>query len=112
MSRTFEDLAKAADEVADDQRQLARDARAMQRSHDEGAPLGAVLDTEAGAGFVSLLRASVRRLASASGHFTQSLARELSREGESRRRIANRLGVSHQRVSAMLNHQRPSAPSE
>jgi hypothetical protein len=109
MSTALEEVATAADDVADDQRRVARRARAMQRQRDRGWSWARVLDREAEPGLLELLRSSARRLAESAGHLAQALARGLAGEGESRRQIARRLGVTHQRISAMLHQDRRSA---
>jgi CRP-like cAMP-binding protein len=106
MSTALEDVATAADEVADDQRRVARRARAMQRQRDRGWSWAKILDREAEPGLLGLLRSSGRRLAESVALLAQALARGLTGEGESRRQIARRLGVTHQRISAMLGHDR------
>jgi hypothetical protein len=102
LTTPLEDVATGADEVADAQRRVARRARAMQRLRDRGRSWAEILDRDAAPGLLRLLRSSGRRLAETTGRFAQSLARGLAAEGESQRRIARRLGVTHQRVSAML----------
>lgn len=104
MSSTLEDVAAAADQVADDQRQVAQRARAMQRQRDRGRSWLQILDGETGPGLLELLRSSLRRLADATGQLARTLADGLVSEGVSRRQIARRLGVSHQRVTAILRH--------
>lgn len=103
VSSALDEVADAADQVADDQRQVARLARAMQRRRDRGWSWARVVDHEDAGGVFGLLRRSGRRLGAASAKFTRAIARELHADGESYRKIARRLGVSHQRVSAMLN---------
>ena len=113
VSSTLEDVASAADEVADEQRRLARDARQMQRRRDRGWSWAEILDRTGGAdnedssGLLQRLRRSARRLAELSARTAEMLARGLAEEGESRRRIARRLGVSHQRVSVILGSRAP-----
>jgi hypothetical protein len=106
MSAVLEGVATAADDVADDQRRVARRARAMQRQRDRGWSWARVLDREAEPGLLELLRGSARRLAESAGHLAQALARGLAGEGQSRRQIARRLGVTHQRITAMLRQDR------
>lgn len=106
MSTLLETVAVAADDVADDQRRVAREARAMQRQRDRGWSWVRVLDHEAEPGLMGLLRRSARRLADSAAHLAQALARGLAGEGQSRRQIARRLGVSHQRITAMLRQDR------
>ena len=102
MSTALEAVAMAADDVADDQRRVARRARTMQRLRDRGWSWAKVLDREAEPRLLELLRSSARRVAESIGRLTHALARGLSGEGESRRQIAQRLGVTHQRISAIL----------
>lgn len=110
MSSALEEVAATADEVAHEQRQVAHGARAMQRRRDRGWSWATILDSEAAPGVIALLRSSARRLASATGRLAQALVNGLSGEGESRRQIARRLGVTHQRISAMLTtRDRPPA---
>ena len=106
MSTPLEVVATAADDVADDQRRVARRARTMQRQRDRGWSWVKVLDREAQPGLLELLRSSARRLAESAGQLAQALARGLTGEGESRRQIARRLGVTHQRISALLHQDR------
>lgn len=102
MGSALDEVADAADAVADDQRSVARQARAMQRLRDRGWSWSKILDNEASPGLLTLLRRSTRTLASALATLAHTVAHSLAAEGESRRRIAQRLGVTHQRVSAML----------
>lgn len=59
MSTVLETVAVAADEVADDQRRVARRARAMQRQRDRGWSWVRILDREEEPGLLGLLRGSV-----------------------------------------------------
>lgn len=101
-------LAEAADEVAADQRQLARRARAASRRRRQGWSWSRILDRESEPGMLALLGRSSRRLIETAGRFRQALAAELGSEGHSTRAIAERLGVTHQRISAMLNGRGPA----
>jgi len=102
MTPALEDVAAAADAVADEQRQAARRARRMQRQRDRGWSWAQILDQEGEPGLLGLLRGSGRRLAEATRRLAVTVASELRAEGESSRQVAGRLGVSHQRVSRML----------
>lgn len=104
MSTPLEDLAAAADAAADDERQVARRARAMQRQRDRDRPWLEVLEREATA--IELARRGARRAAEVATELARVTVRGLSGEGQSRRKIAQRLGVSHQRITAMLNGRR------
>jgi DNA invertase Pin-like site-specific DNA recombinase len=106
---SLEGVAAAADEVADEQRHVAHQARSMQRRRDRGVPWARILDEEPSPTLLARLRRSGRRLTEAAGRASRTLVGGLMLEGESRRQIARRLGVSHQRVSAILNHGRRSS---
>jgi DNA-binding NarL/FixJ family response regulator len=109
---SLEGVAAAAEEVADQQRQVARQARSMQHRRDRGASWARILDEQPSPTLLDRLRHSCRRLTDATGRASRTLVAGLIVEGESRRKIARRLGVSHQRVSAMLNFSRRSGPSD
>ena len=106
MDRALDDIAGTADEVATEQRAVARKLRAMKRQLDRGWSWRRVTD-ESG-DVLGTLRESAKRLVGATGTLAATLAKGLAREGESRRGIAARLGVSHQRVSALLRNGRRS----
>jgi len=61
---------------------------------------------------LELLRRSARRLVESVGELAQALARGPTGEAESRRQIARRLGVTHQRISAMLHQDRRPAADQ
>ena len=109
MDASLEDVAAAADEVADEQRKVARQARSMQRRRDRGEPWAAVLDEQPSPTLLERLRRSARKLTEAVGAASHILAAGLVVEGQSHRQIARRLGVSHQRISAMLSNERHSS---
>lgn len=111
MHAALEELAESADAVADDQRRVARRARAMQRQRERGRSWAEILDRESEPRLLGLLRGNTRRLAEATGRLAHALAHGLVREGESRRQVARRLGVTHQRISAILRHSPHAARS-
>lgn len=100
------EVASTADRVADDQREVAARVRDMQRQRRRGRSWAAILDQESGAGVFELLRRSGRSIVAATSQLARTLAHGLATEGESRRRIARRLGVTHQRVTAILHDRR------
>lgn len=110
MSAPLEDVAAEADAAADDERQLARRARAMQRQRDRGRSWLEILEGESAA--IEVARRGARRAAKVATNLAGTIVRGLSREGQSRRKIAQRLGVSHQRVTAMLNGRRSDLREE
>lgn len=112
MVSVLEAVATAADDVADDQRTVARKARSMQRRRDRGWSWARVLDAEAAPGLLELLRRSTRRLAQQTSRLARTLAAGLHDEGDSFRQIGRRLGVTHQRVSAMLSRGPRRVPTD
>src|SRR5687768_1705303 len=106
MRTALEDVASAAEGIADDQRLVARRARQMQRRRDAGWSWAQILDWEPEPKILDLLRRSGRRLSEALGELAQAMASGLSSEGESHRQVARRLAVSHQRVTTMLKGDR------
>lgn len=112
MNAALDEVAASADEVADDQRRIARRARAMKRQRDRGRSWAEILDGEPEPRLLGLLRGNTRRLADATGRLAHAMAYGLVWEGESRRQIARRLGVTHQRISAMLRHNPRPDPTQ
>jgi hypothetical protein len=104
MTRVMEDIAIEADGIAEEQRHVARNARTMQRKLDRGMTWSKVLGDEQPVHLLERLRSSSRKLVKLTGHLALTIAKALTHEGESRRKIANRLGVTHQRVTAMLRN--------
>ena len=110
MNAFLDEVADTAEEVAAEQRKVARDARSMQRRRDQGASWVQLLDHEGGrTGVLGRLRDSARKLAVAIGRVSQGFAEGLRAEGLSHRAIARRLGVTHQRISTLLNHRADSS---
>jgi hypothetical protein len=102
MSTALQRAAESAEETARDQQAVARRLRAVQRQRDSGMTWGQVLDRGAAADALSLLRRSATRVTGSLRTLSQTIARGLAAEGESRRKIASRLGVTHQRITAMI----------
>jgi hypothetical protein len=103
-------VAAVAEDGAREQARLAVAARAAARDQRRvplpatGVRVREVLDRVA---------AHAERLAGAAGELRRCWAASLAAEGFSRRQIAARLGVSHQRVSALLGRkgaERPVSP--
>ena len=105
----LEEIAAAAEEVADQQKEVAQHARAMQRLRDRGWSWSAIMDRENAGGVLGLLRASRERLSQATSRFISGLMAGLRSEGESHRKIAHRIGVSHQRVAVVLSRHEGTA---
>jgi hypothetical protein len=107
MAGALDQIAEAADETALDQQRLARRARSMSRQRRLGWSWSQILQRERQPGLLILLTRSARRLHEVSGRFRPALAEALGDEGLSTRQIATMLGVTHQRISAMLNRRGP-----
>lgn len=103
LTDALEDLAISAERTSAEQQELADSARAMSRQRQSGRSWAAILDSNSHAPALSLLASSLRRLAETSSRFRSAIAAALSTEGLSTRQIASRLGVTHQRVSAILS---------
>jgi hypothetical protein len=108
MSRDGEALATALDEAATtaeasarEQAQAADAARATAQELRSGRTDGHVASDRIRT-VLGLLGRSAERLASAAGVVRRTWAKTLSEDGLSIRQIGERLGVSHQRVSALL----------
>jgi hypothetical protein len=102
MTAVLEEIASEADAVADEQRELARGIRTMQRRRDRGWSWARILGDEHPGHLLELARDSSRRLLALTARLARTIASGLADEGETRRGIAARLGVTHQRVSAIL----------
>ena len=109
MTDLLEAIANEADAVAHDQRLVARDARTMKRRLDRGWSWTQVLGDEQPAQVIQRARDSGKTVARLLARLALVIATGLSAEGESRRRIATRLGVTHQRVTAMLRNRSGSS---
>jgi transcriptional regulator of aromatic amino acid metabolism len=109
MSVALGALAASAEQTAIEQRQVAASARVLRRQREEGRSWSSILAQGEHPSLVHLLSASLRRLTETSGRFRAAVAIALAREGLSTRQIASRLGVTHQRVSAMLSRPKPDA---
>jgi cell division septum initiation protein DivIVA len=99
----LDEVADTAEAVAAEQHQVAQELRSLQRARERGVSWAEAVDQPAaGPGPLGRLRDSRRKLAAAARRLAQGLAEGLRSEGQSYRAIAGRLGVTHQRVSAML----------
>lgn len=102
MASVLREIAQTSDEVAEDQRAVARRARSLDRQRQRGRSWAEILANEPDPSLLVMLSRSVRRLVTATARFRHGLARELSAEGWSRRQIGRVFGVTHQRVTALL----------
>lgn len=109
MGKPLDEVADAADAIARDQKQVARKVRRMQRRRDIGWSWHRVLEADENGdadepSTAALLARSSDRLGDAVRAFRKVVATGLIDEGRTIRQIAKRFGVSHQRLSALLNH--------
>lgn len=96
--------AGAADEAADAQRNAATVARQAARAERNGQDSGDRIKTVLG-----LLHASATQVSAASSALRRAWAHALAADGLPRRRIGALLGVTHQRVSALLHRSEPES---
>jgi hypothetical protein len=106
LTAALDHLADSAEKTSAEQQVIADSARAMSEERRRGRSWGAILAGEGQPPVVALLGASLRRLTQTSGRVRTAVAAALLKEGLSTRQIASYLGVTHQRVSAMLNRPR------
>jgi hypothetical protein len=106
MGSALEEVAKTADEAADAERAVARAARSIEKRREHGLSWSTILDRDDEPGIFELLRHGARRSVDALSAFSALVAGELSAAGASRRQIARVIGVTHQRVSAILGRGR------
>jgi hypothetical protein len=98
-------LAENAERTSAEQQLIADSARAMTEEHRRGRSWAAIMAGEGQPSVVSLLGSSLRRLSETSSRVRAAVAATLVKEGLSTRQIAAHLGVTHQRISAMLKSQ-------
>lgn len=103
MTTALDEVAEAAEATALEQQRLARRARSMSRQRRLGRSWSEILRRQRQPGILALLTRSARRLQEVGGRFRYALGRALVDEGLSTRQVAKEFGVSHQRISAMLN---------
>ena len=98
----LDEVADKAEQVAADQLAVADQAREMQNQRAQGWSWSQILDRQPSPGIVELLRRSRHHLSTTASTLTAAIAAALSEDGHTRRQIAARLGVTHQRVTAIL----------
>jgi hypothetical protein len=104
LTAALDHLADSAEKTCAEQQVIADSARAMTEERRRGRSWSAILAGDGQPAVVTLLGLSLRRLSRTSSRVRTAVAAALVKEGLSTRQIASHLGVTHQRVSAMLNH--------
>ncbi|MDQ6617472.1 MAG: hypothetical protein M3083_22680 [Actinomycetota bacterium] len=95
-------LARDADQNAQDERLLARRIQKLRAGRAEGRSWQDLLSDEPHPGTLHLASEILARLTRASGGLRRAVARGLRAEGASIAAIAERFGVSRQRISTLL----------
>ena len=106
MATAFSEVADTAEEVATEQRQVAREARSLDRQQRRGASWTQLTAGRSFGDVFALLASSIKQLLSVTTLLRSAVVTALMREGMSLRQIATRLGVSHQRLSAIRRQRR------
>jgi hypothetical protein len=99
---TLDDLALTIDENADEEHRLAGRIRRLRAGRAAGRSWEDVLADEPLPGTLELASAVLGRLSQASAALRRTVARGLRAQGVSVAAIAERFGVSRQRISALL----------
>jgi hypothetical protein len=106
LGAALDHLAESAERTSAEQQLIADSARAMTEEHRRGRSWAAILSGEGQPSVLGLLGSSLRRMSETSSRVRAAVASALVKEGLSTRQIAAHLGVTHQRISAMLNRNR------
>jgi hypothetical protein len=103
----IEALAGAVEANSDDEKLLTERLDDLRRERERGTPVTRALSEESSPGTMQVLGRVLSRLMDSSGNVRRALARAMRNEGTSIPAIARIFGVTHQRVSNILN--RPTA---
>lgn len=104
-------VARAAEDAAEEQRDIARRARALSRARRRGATSVELVEAGAVSVIIAGIRANARRLSAAARHLQAAIVTALSRDGLTTREIGRLIGVSHQHVSALSSRRAIRASS-
>ncbi len=104
VAETFDEVADELDRTAKDTSAVARRVRRLRRATAKGRPAREVFASEPARTLLGRLASVSARLAGATGTLRRTVARALVGDGLRVGEIAERLGVSHQRVSKVINH--------
>lgn len=98
----LEDVAAAAEWVAEEQQEIAREARLLAKARRRGAAWTQLVDGGGVGRLLARLRRSGTLLFANARRLHATAARSLADEGLTTRQIGARFGVSHQRISAIM----------
>jgi hypothetical protein len=99
-------VAEAAEATVVEQREVADTSRRLGREHERGASWVQIARGESAQRLLSLLGMSARRVVESASSFRRALAVALAEGGLTTRQIAERFGVSHQRISSLLRREK------
>lgn len=102
---TLDEVADELDSTARETSAVARRVRRLRQARAKGRPVREIFRAEPARALLGRLASVSARLATATGSLRRLVARALVDEGLRVGEIAERLGVSHQRVSKVVNHQ-------
>lgn len=97
-------LIEAVGRNAEDETRLVGNLTRLRDARGQGVPVTEALAGEEIPGTMELLGVVLTRLMDTSGVARRALARAMRTEGESIPSIARSFGVTHQRISNILNH--------
>ena len=98
----FEGVASELESAADETRKAARGVRRVVAKRGSGEPWEKVVGGASGRELLGRVAGVASRLSAATVRLRQGIVRGLLSEGLGVRRIADFLGVSHQRISRVL----------
>jgi predicted transcriptional regulator len=102
----LKEVADAAEVTAEEQREVAAVSKGLSQDRGRGASWSDLTRGERFHRLLDLLGASSRRLVEVAGSFRRVLVAVLAAEGLTTRKIGERFGISHQRISSLLRRQK------
>jgi Homeodomain-like domain len=99
-------VAEAAEATVCEQREVADTSRRLGRERERGASWVEIASGERARRLLNLLGMSARRVVESASTFRRALAVALAEGGLTTRQIAERFGVSHQRISSLLRREK------
>jgi transposase-like protein len=106
LATALDRAADTADESADEQREIAAAARRLAHERRSSASASGQETVRVVRYILESFGRNAEHLVSAAGEIRRAWAQTMAEEGLSIRQVGERLGVSHQRVSALLNHRK------